>query len=216
MNLKVEKGSYLVVSEWEFLSDKAVESQQVWYESRAKELMPSAVLYKGIDRNNLVLLYKVDAFSEIQAFIESEEYEEFVHNLAPFMTSDFRQGIYGLADVVKSRDNLVPTTNYMQLRTIEVPLSGIDSYLEWRKGSIFKFVQKNEKVKSFLAFHSVISANPGVLFIAEFEKEPKEFRDSFLTPEYQEIIKEAGHDHIKGGLHTHEYELTVNQVVSNN
>ncbi|HEU4962732.1 MAG TPA: hypothetical protein VFV52_02590, partial [Bacilli bacterium] len=53
------------------------------------------------------------------------------------------------------------------------------------------------------------STTPGVLFVAAFSSDPTEFRDSFLTPEYQQIIKEAGHDHIKGGLSTIEYRMAV-------
>lgn len=50
---------------------------------------------------------------------------------------------------------------------------------------------------------------PGVLFVTEFEGNPDEYRASFLTDEYKQIIKEAGHDHIKSGeqgLQTFEYE----------
>jgi len=107
------------------------------------------------------------------------------------------------------RKQLIPKTKYMQLRSIEVPLSDIDSYLEWRKRRIFEFVKRNDKVTSFLAFHSVFSTVPGVLFVTEFEGNPDEYRASFLTDEYKQIIKEAGHDHIKSGeqgLQTFEYE----------
>jgi hypothetical protein len=214
MNLNIESGRYLVVNEWDFIEGKSILAQQTWYESKAKELMNNAALYKSVDRNKLVLMYEVSNFGEIQKFIESQEYKEFVENLSPYMDSDFHQSIYGLANVVSPRDTFVPTTKYMQLRSIEVPLSGIDSYLEWRKGTIFEFVKRNEKVNSFLAFHSLFSANPGILFVAEFEDNPKEFKESFLTPEYQEIIKEAGHDHIKGGLHTYEYELTEQKDIA--
>lgn len=88
-------------------------------------------------------------------------------------------------------------------------LSNIDFYLEWRRRRIFEFVKRNDKVTSFLAFHSVFSTVPGVLFVTEFEGNPDEYRASFLTDEYKQIIKEAGHDHIKSGeqgLQTFEYE----------
>jgi len=214
MNLKIEKGPYLVVNEWDYVEGKLLEAQQAWHESTAKKCVPSAKLYKGIDRDKLVLIYKIENFEELQSILESKEYNSFVQQVAPFMDSDFHQSIYGLADSVVSRENLVPSTKYIQLRSIEVPLSGIDPYLEWRKGTIFDYVKRNQKVNSFLAFHSLFSSNPGILFVAEIKGEPKEFRESFLTNEYREIIKEAGHDHIKGGLHTYEYELTENLVAS--
>lgn len=125
------------------------------------------------------------------------------------MQSDFHQSIVGLVEEVLERKQLIPKTKYMQLRSIEVPLSNIDFYLEWRRRRIFEFVKRNDKVTSFLAFHSVFSTVPGVLFVTEFEGNPDEYRASFLTDEYKQIIKEAGHDHIKSGeqgLQTFEYE----------
>jgi hypothetical protein len=214
MNLSIQKGPYLVVNEWDYVEGTAAESENIWYTSKAKKINSSAVLYKSVDRSKLVLLYQVDNLQELQDFLESDEYKRFTEDLTPFMASDFHQGVYGLHDTVKSRKQFVPTTPFMQLRSIEVPLSGINDYLEWRKGTIFEFVKRNPLVESFLAFHSFFSSDPGVLFVAEFNEDPVAFKESFLTPEYQVIIKEAGHDHIKGGLHTYEYQLTTHNAVS--
>lgn len=207
MNLNTKKGSYLVVMEWEYMKGSEEKVASIWNQSEAKKLMPSSVLYKAIKKDTFVIIYNVKDFLEIQAFVESNEYKDFVNAIAEYTTSDIHQDIHGFVDTVLPRENYVPQTKYMQLRQIEVPLSGIDDYLEWRKRTIFKYVQKNDKVTSFLAFHSVLSSTPGVLFVTEFEGDPDEYRNSFLTPEYQVIIKEAGHDHIKGGLNTFEYEL---------
>ncbi|MFW2491739.1 hypothetical protein ACN077_24760 [Clostridium chromiireducens] len=207
MNLNTKKGSYLVVMEWEYMKGSEEKVASLWNQSEAKKLMPSAVLYKAIKKDTFVIIYSVKDFLEIQAFVESNEYKAFVNAIAEYTISDIHQDIHGFVDTVLPRESFVPQTKYMQLRQIEVPLSGIDDYLEWRKRTIFKYVQKNDKVTSFLAFHSVLSSTPGVLFVTEFEGNPDEYRNSFLTPEYQVIIKEAGHDHIKGGLNTFEYEL---------
>lgn len=207
MNLNTKKGSYLVVMEWEYMKGSEEKVASLWNQSEAKKLMPSSVLYKAIKKDTFVIIYSVKDFLEIQAFVESNEYKDFVNAIAEYTISDIHQDIHGFVDTVLPRENFVPQTKYMQLRQIEVPLSGIDDYLEWRKRTIFKYVQKNDKVTSFLAFHSVLSSTPGVLFVTEFEGDPDEYRNSFLTPEYQVIIKEAGHDHIKGGLNTFEYEL---------
>lgn len=207
MNLNTKKGSYLVVMEWEYMKGSEEKVASLWNQSEAKKLMPSSVLYKAIKKDTFVIIYNVKDFLEIQAFVESNEYKAFVNAIAEYTISDIHQDIHGFVDTVLPRESFVPQTKYMQLRQIEVPLSGIDDYLEWRKRTIFKYVQKNDKVTSFLAFHSVLSSTPGVLFVTEFEGNPDEYRNSFLTPEYQVIIKEAGHDHIKGGLNTFEYEL---------
>lgn len=209
MNLKIMKAPYLAVMEWEVEEGKLDEAAKIWINSKVSNFFENSVLYKGLTKNSLVVLYEVTNFSVIQQFVESDEFKQFVKAQAKYMQSDFHQFIVGLVEDVIRRKQLIPKTKYMQLRSIEVPLSDIDSYLEWRKRRIFEFVKRNDKVTSFLAFHSVFSTVPGVLFVTEFEGNPDEYRASFLTDEYKQIIKEAGHDHIKSGeqgLQTFEYE----------
>ena len=209
MNLKIMKAPYLAVMEWEVEEGKLDEAAKIWINSKVSNFFENSVLYKGLTKNSLVVLYEVTNFSVIQQFVESDEFKQFVKAQAKYMQSDFHQSIVGLVEDVIRRKQLIPKTKYMQLRSIEVPLSDIDSYLEWRKRRIFEFVKRNYKVTSFLAFHSVFSTVPGVLFVTEFEGNPDEYRASFLTDEYKQIIKEAGHDHIKSGeqgLQTFEYE----------
>lgn len=203
------KAPYLAVMEWEVEEGKLDEAAKIWTNSKVSNFFENSVLYKGLTKNSLVVLYEVTNFSVIQQFVESDEFKQFVKVQAKYMQSDFHQSIIGLVEDVIRRKQLIPKTKYMQLRSIEVPLSDIDSYLEWRKRRIFEFVKRNDKVTSFLAFHSVFSTVPGVLFVTEFEGNPDEYRASFLTDEYKQIIKEAGHDHIKSGeqgLQTFEYE----------
>ena len=203
------KAPYLAVMEWEVEEGKLDEAAKIWINSKVSNFFENSVLYKGLTKNSLVVLYEVTNFSVIQQFVESDEFKQFVKAQAKYMQSDFHQSIVGLVEDVIRRKQLIPKTKYMQLRSIEVPLSDIDSYLEWRKCRIFEFVKRNDKVTSFLAFHSVFSTVPGVLFVTEFEGNPDEYRASFLTDEYKQIIKEAGHDHIKSGeqgLQTFEYE----------
>ena len=209
MNLKIMKATYIAVMEWEVEEGKLDEAAKIWINSKVSNFFENSVLYKGLTKNSLVVLYEVTNFSVIQQFVESDEFKQFVKAQAKYMQSDFHQSIVGLVEDVIRRKQLIPKTKYMQLRSIEVPLSDIDSYLEWRKRRIFEFVKRNDKVTSFLAFHSVFSTVPGVLFVTEFEGNPDEYRASFLTDEYKQIIKEAGHDHIKSGeqgLQTFEYE----------
>lgn len=209
MNLKIKNAPYLAVMEWEVEKGKLDEAANVWTNSKVSNFFENSVLYKGLTKNSLVVLYEVKDFSVIQQFVESNEFKQFLNDQSKYMQSDFHQSIVGLVEEVLERKQLIPKTKYMQLRSIEVPLSNIDFYLEWRRRRIFEFVKRNDKVSSFLAFHSVFSTVPGVLFVTEFEGNPDEYRASFLTDEYKQIIKEAGHDHIKSGeqgLQTFEYE----------
>ncbi|MBL0387620.1 hypothetical protein JJB07_13350 [Tumebacillus sp. ITR2] len=207
--MNIDTKQLIVVNHFEVAANTQEQVERLFTESAARKSLKHAVLYKGLDDNKYVLLYEVADFAELQAKLECEAYREFVAELTPHLASDFHQEIAGLVEAVRDRETLVPTTPFMQLRHIEVPLSGIEPYLDWRRRRIFEYVKKNDLVGSFLAFHSVVSTTPGVLFVVEFSHDPVEYRNSFLTPEYQVIIKEAGHDHIKGGLNTVEYQLAV-------
>lgn len=216
--MKIDTNTLLVVNRFEVMEGKLPTVVQAWVNSAARKLLTHSVLYKGLTDNTLVLLYEITDFSELQSKLEDSRYQEFIATIKPFMASDFHQQITGLVEKVRERNTSVPTTSFMQLRYIEVPLSGIEPYLEWRRRRIFEFVKRNDLVQSFHAFHSVFSTQPGILFVVEFNEDPETYRNSFLTPEYQQIIKEAGHDHIKGGLYTMEYQLAVAPLVlqSNN
>lgn len=209
MNLNIRKAPYLVVMERDTHAGTIGQAVEAWNHSEAKRSLDQSVLYQGVLDDHLVLLYEVKSFEEIQRFIESDAFHAFIEQESEYMASDFHQAVVGLVEDVIHRDTLIPQTDYMQLRYIEVPLSDIDSYLLWRKRRIFAYVQQNDKVESFLAFHSVLSSTPGVLFVTEVRGDIDEYRESFLTPAYREIIQEAGHDHIKdgeGGLKTTEYK----------
>ncbi len=205
MQLEKSKAPYLVVTEFEFMPNTSDQIIDKWNKSTAKKKLPESVLYEALKKDTLVLLYTINEFNDAQTFIESYDFKDFIAEVADSLNSDLHQEIVALVKHVAPRDQLLPTTRYMQLRHIEVPLSGIEEYLDWREETIFDYVSRNEKVTSFVAFHSLLSSTPGVLFVTEFEGDPDEYRNSFLTPEYQKIIKEAGHDHIKGGLNTFEY-----------
>lgn len=156
MNLKIMKAPYLAVMEWEVEEGKLDEAAKIWINSKVSNFFENSVLYKGLTKNSLVVLYEVTNFSVIQQFVESDEFKQFVKAQAKYMQSDFHQSIVGLVEDVIRRKQLIPKTKYMQLRSIEVPLSDIDSYLEWRKRRIFEFVKRNDKV-------TVNAVNPGAV-----------------------------------------------------
>ncbi len=211
--MKIYENRFLVVTRFEVQDGHVDRVEANWNKFASNSPLKNAAFFKAVEDNEIAFLYEVDNFMDIQKLILSDWYKEWIDSLAPYLDSDVHQEVVGLVEEVRSRATFVPFKPYMQLRRIEVPLSGIEPYLEWRKRRIFEYVKKNEKVHSFLAFHSVFSTKPGVLFVTDYECDPVEFRESFLTPEYQQIIKEAGHDHIKGGLYTKEFSLlfTVTQ-----
>lgn len=209
MNIATDK--FLVVNTFDICEGTLQDLQRFWEQSDTRHQLTNAVLYNGVeDPNAVLLLYEVEQLAQLPEILQSKSMRQLVQQLQPLLASDFHQEVVGLVERVLPRQTLTPTTNFIQLRRIEVPLSGIESYLEWRERRIFAYVRQNKLVKSFLAFHSVFSTTPGVLFVAEFEASPGTFRDSFLTPAYREIITEANTHHIKGRLSTVEYQRLAN------
>jgi hypothetical protein len=64
-------------------------------------------------------------------------------------------------------------------------------------------------ISSFVAYHSLISTEPGIMFLSCFDDNISEYQAGFESPEYKQIIKEAGTNFIAGGergLYTTIYE----------
>jgi hypothetical protein len=124
----------------------------------------------------------------------------FSKQLATFMSSDWRQQIFEIVDSVKPCIELLPSTEKLQMRYIEVPLSVHDEYLEWRERTIFDVIKQSSNIECFLAYHTIMSTQPGVMFFSGFEGNTSSYiQDNFKTPKYDEIVKEAGSKYISGG-----------------
>ncbi len=100
MNLKIMKAPYLAVMEWEVEEGKLDEAAKIWINSKVSNFFENSVLYKGLTKNSLVVLYEVTNFSVIQQFVESDEFKQFVKAQAKYMQSDFHQSIVGLVEDV--------------------------------------------------------------------------------------------------------------------
>ncbi|MFV0498583.1 MAG: hypothetical protein ACK5NF_00895 [Bacilli bacterium] len=125
------------------------------------------------------------------------------------LESDFHWSIIGHISSEKKNKSSFPSAKYIQLRHIEVPLSGIEDYLKWRENTIFKYVKNNEHVKTFEVYHSLVSCTPGVQFISEVDGNLDSYLKSFETEEYKKIIKDAGESHIKNELSTPLYKKVL-------
>ncbi|MGW7342673.1 hypothetical protein [Streptomyces sp. NPDC054854] len=49
-----------------------------------------------------------------------------------------------------------------------------------------------DEVEVFEAYHSVLSTEPGVMFVSGFSCDPAEYTAVFTSPRYQEIVRQAG------------------------
>ncbi|MEU9009331.1 hypothetical protein AB0D12_05995 [Streptomyces sp. NPDC048479] len=86
-----------------------------------------------------------------------------------------------------------------------------DAYREWRDRTIFDVVRTHDEVEVFLAYHSLLSTEPGVLFVSGFSVEPDVYQAVFTSPRYQDIVKQAGDTYITDrGLYTRIYARVEN------
>lgn len=92
---------------------------------------------------------------------------------------------------------------------MEVPPIKNAIYRAWREETIFGVVRENPEVEIFLAYHSVISMQPGVMFISGFSCDPVVYQAIFNSEKYQKIVRQAGDTYITGGpggLYTKVYQ----------
>ena len=127
-------------------------------------------------------------------------------SIAPALVGDFRRQVVDFVEAPKDTDAPLPSTPYIQLRHVEVKPQMYEAYREWRERTIFDVVRTHDEIEVFLAYHSLLSTEPGVLFLSGFRVDPKEYLAVFASPAYQEIVKQAGDTYITDrGLYTRIY-----------
>ena len=160
---------------------------------KIKNNVPSCI-YLSENEKSILNINSFGSLSELDE-ISQLNLKELNANLA----SDFKCQILSLKKVVKPQNSILPESKYLQLRHIEVPLHVLNDYHEWRESTIFKHVIKQQEIESFLAYHSIISTEPGVMFLSGFSCEINNYLDGFKQPSYIDIVKQAGEKYIYGG-----------------
>jgi len=115
------------------------------------------------------------------------------------MASDFRRQLLTFVEAPKDTADALPTTPFVQLRHVEVPPANFVDYRAWRERTIFDVVRTTPQVEVFLAYHSAISTEPGVMFVSGFAGSVEDYTATFSSPRYQQIVREAGDQFITGG-----------------
>ncbi len=119
--------------------------------------------------------------------------------LAGYLVGDVRRELLSFVEAPKSCGGPLPDTPYIQLRHVEVKPEQASAYLEWRDKTIFDVVRGHDAAKVFLAYHSIISGQPGVMFVSGFSVEPEVYTSAFTSEHYAEIVRQAGDTYITGG-----------------
>jgi len=163
-------------------------------------------VFAALDDGTVLELNALSSINQIEALAPS--WEQTWTRLGANLASDFRRQLLVFVEAPKDTPQPLPTTPYLQLRHVEVPPGRFDEYRAWRERTIFDVVRNSPDVEQFIAYHSVVSTEPGVMFLSGFSVEPDVYAAIFNSPHYQKIVQEAGDNFITGGergLYTKSY-----------
>lgn len=186
------------------MSDQAVKS---WQELHARR-PAGRRLYRSLEDNTLLELAPLTGPAEL-ATIQQDSRAQW-EALADTLAGDFQRHVHEFVEAPKDCAEDLPDTPYIQLRRVEVKPPVLAEYRAWRDRTIFETVRSADESEVFLAYHSLLSTEPGVLFVAGFSVDPAQHNAVFRTPSYEAILEEVREKYIipqggEGGLYTKTY-----------
>jgi hypothetical protein len=168
-----------------------------------REHAPAALLYAGLETPSVLLLTPLGSLAGLGAVVE--DWAEVDKALTPWADGDVRRQVLRFVGAPRAGAELSDSP-FIQLRHVEVKLPKLEEYLAWREETIFDVVRAAPAIDVFLAYHSLLSTEPGVMFIAGFSGPAEEYRSAFETPRYAEITEYAHRRFItESGLYTRIY-----------
>ncbi|RBM14133.1 hypothetical protein [Streptomyces sp. PT12] len=197
----------LVLNEVAVAPGKADQVLAEWSALNQKEPVPGRALYRSVEGDNLLEVTPVGDLAELAALTKG--WQKLWEGVSADLVTDFRRQLLEFVEAPKDTAEPVPTTRYLQLRHIEVKPREYADYRAWRENTIFDVVRGAAEVTAFLAYHSLVSSEPGVMFVSGFDVAPEEYQAVFTSPRYQEIVQQAGDRFIVGGesgLYTRLYQ----------
>jgi hypothetical protein len=148
-----------------------------------------AVHYRGAEASTVLELAPLDNLAQLDEL--TPRWPALAAGLAPLSVGDIRRQVLEFVEAPKPVPGQLPETPYIQLRHVEVKPAVKQDYLEWRVGTIFAEVHKSQQVEAFLAYHSLLSTEPGVTFVSGFSCTPEEYLPTFASERYAEIARQA-------------------------
>lgn len=200
--------SLIVTSELPVKPDQFEQAEKAWLNFEARTPAGArSELYRSLDGSTLMEFTPLAAAAEVDD-LRPEWVRQFKH-LADYAAGDFSRELLHYVEAPKDTEQDLPGTRYVQMRHVEVRPDQYKAYRAWREATIFDVVRGHEHADVFLAYHSVLSSAPGVMFIAGFDGPVEQYNTAFTSPRYQEIVRQAGDRYITGGergLYTKFYE----------
>ncbi|RCV88365.1 hypothetical protein [Billgrantia montanilacus] len=154
-------------------------------------------IFVSLDEAEVVELRALEAKLELSALTATTM--PVAQNVAEHLVGDVRRELLDFVEAPKDIATLLPATPYIQLRHVEVKPEAMDGYRQWREETIFDVVRSADEVQVFLAYHSVVSGQPGVMFVSGFSADPESYNAVFASDRYREIVQQAGDRYITGG-----------------
>lgn len=151
----------------------------------------------SFDSGEILQLCGYDSVAEFAT--STEELDETLRRFSPYMIGDVRRELLTYVEAPKPTPATLPQNDYIQLRHVEVPPQRQLAYRAWREETIFQVVKQSDLVETFLAYHSLISGQPGVMFLSGFSTDPKKYLSVFDSTHYKDIVRQAGDKYITGG-----------------
>ncbi|MFE6228165.1 hypothetical protein [Streptomyces sp. NPDC057854] len=199
--------SLIVTSELSVKPDRADEAAAAWLRLHADAPARDRALYRGLDGTSLLEFTALSAVADVEAL--RPEWQRQFEGLAAYAEGDFSRELLEFVEAPKPTDRELPQTRYVQMRHVEVKPGQYQAYRAWREATIFDVVRGHDDAEVFLAYHSLLSSAPGVMFVSGFDCPPEQYNTAFTSPRYQEIVQQAGDRYITGGdrgLYTKFYE----------
>lgn len=164
-------------------------------------LLPSASddvrLYEREDASTLLEIRAYEAWPDLEE--SATQRKRLWDAVAQHAAGDFRRELLEYVEEPKPTRGLLPDSNHLELRYVEVRPPKYDEYRAWRDKTIFYVVRTSPEVSTFSAYHTVFTTRPGVLFLSAFDGNVEAYRKVFSSDRYQEIVQAAGDNYITGG-----------------
>ena len=155
-------------------------------------------VYRSADGDRIVELVAIDGWAAVPEVLAARD--RFARSVTPALAGDWHAQLLTFVEDLTPGPERVPRSPGLELRHIEVPLAVHAEYLPWRRSTLFPPVAHRPEIDEFTAYHSLLSTRPGVTFVVGFSTDPAAYRAVYETPEYREVLRQAGSRYIAGGL----------------
>mgnify|MGYP006170662479 CR=1 FL=1 len=199
---------FIMITEVGVTSGKSQEVIKKWRSITPAEELVQRVFYKSTDDEKILEIVALESLDITRSLLSY--FDMVMETVRDSLKSDFRRQLLSFVEAPRKTDGLLPSTQFLQLRHVEVLPPMYKAYRHWREETIFDVVRNAEVIELFLAYHSAISTEPGVMFLSGFNGDVDSYMKVFNSDRYKDIVQQAGNQYITGGekgLYTRLYQL---------